>query len=166
MPRRLMDNLEGEVADEEVHKSTLGYDILSDDLNGEDALLLNIRKHCVFGVAHNVSCFICGECIGKVPKPRFNVVSECILALVRNGDVALGYSHSIHRMMVMDHHRCFVGLALKMPTGISLRRSARFFCKYASTSSSRMAYRCVLVGRMRHGMMPLFSIHAAFRLLI
>ena len=42
MPRRLMDNLEGEVIDEEVHKSTLEYDILSADLNGEDALLTNI----------------------------------------------------------------------------------------------------------------------------
>ena len=104
MPRRLMDDLKGEVIDEKVHKSTLGYDIFSADLNGEDSLLLNIGQYCAFGVAHNVGCLICGECIGKVPKPRFNVVSECFLALVRNGDVALGYSHGIHRMMLMDHH--------------------------------------------------------------
>jgi hypothetical protein len=33
---------------------------------------------------------------------------------------------------------CLVGLALKIPTGISLRLLARFFCRYASTSSRRM----------------------------
>ena len=44
MPRRLMDNLECEVIDEEVHECTLGHDILSADLDGEDALLPNIRK--------------------------------------------------------------------------------------------------------------------------
>ena len=42
MPRRLMDNLEGEVADEEFHKRALGYDILAVYPDGEDALLLNI----------------------------------------------------------------------------------------------------------------------------
>ena len=66
MPRRLMDNLEGEVIDEEVHKSTLGNDILSADLNGEDALLLNICEYRAFGVAHNVSRFIRSERVGKV----------------------------------------------------------------------------------------------------
>ena len=85
-----MDDLEGEVADEKFHERTLWHDILSADLNGEDALLLNIGQHCAFGVAHNVGCLICGECIGKVAKPRFNVVSECFLAPVCNGDVALG----------------------------------------------------------------------------
>ena len=42
MPRGLMDDLEGEVADEKFHKRTLGHDILSADLDGEDALLANI----------------------------------------------------------------------------------------------------------------------------
>ena len=42
MPRRFMDNLECEVAYEEFHKRTLGNDILSADLDGEDSLLLNI----------------------------------------------------------------------------------------------------------------------------
>ena len=54
MPRRLMDDLKGEVIDEKVHKSTLGYDILSAGLNSEDALLLNIREDCVFGVTYNL----------------------------------------------------------------------------------------------------------------
>lgn len=50
MPRRLMDNLECEVIDEEFHKRALWHDILSADLNGEDALLLNICEYCAFGV--------------------------------------------------------------------------------------------------------------------
>ena len=42
MPRGFMDDLEGEVADEKFHERSLGDDILTADLNGEDALLLNI----------------------------------------------------------------------------------------------------------------------------
>ena len=38
MPRRLMDNLEGEVIGEKFHECALGNDILTADLNGEDAL--------------------------------------------------------------------------------------------------------------------------------
>jgi len=41
MPHRFMDDLEGEVADEKLHKCALGYDIFSADLNGEYPLLLN-----------------------------------------------------------------------------------------------------------------------------
>jgi len=92
MPRRLMDNLEGEVIDEEVHKSTLGNDILSADLNGEDAFLLNICEYRAFGVPHNVSRLVCCERVGEVSKPLLNVISECFLALVRDGNVALGYN--------------------------------------------------------------------------
>lgn len=50
MPRRLMVDLEGDVANEKFHKRTLGHDILSADLNCEDALLLNICEYCAFGV--------------------------------------------------------------------------------------------------------------------
>ena len=39
MPRGLMDDLEGEITDEKFHKCALGHDILSADLDGEDALL-------------------------------------------------------------------------------------------------------------------------------
>ena len=42
MPRRLMDDLEGEVVDEEVYEGGLGEDIFFADLNCEDALLPNI----------------------------------------------------------------------------------------------------------------------------
>ena len=42
MPRGFMDDLEGEVVDEEFHECALGDDILTADLDGEDALLTNI----------------------------------------------------------------------------------------------------------------------------
>ena len=45
MPRGLMDNLEGEVADEKLHECALGDDILTADLNGEDAFWLSPRRH-------------------------------------------------------------------------------------------------------------------------
>ena len=47
MPRGFMDDLEGEVINEELYECALGRDILSADLDGEDAFLPNIRKHCV-----------------------------------------------------------------------------------------------------------------------
>ena len=105
MPRRLMDDLEGEVADEEFHKRALWHDILSVYPDGEDALLLNIRKHRAFGITHNVSRFIRSERVGKVPKPLLHVVSECISAFVSHLDIAVCNSHSIYRIMVMQYHR-------------------------------------------------------------
>ena len=39
MPRGFMDDLEGEVIDEELYECALGHDILSADLYCEDALL-------------------------------------------------------------------------------------------------------------------------------
>ena len=42
MPRGFMDNLEGEVIGEEIHKGALGEDIFSADLYYEDTLLTNI----------------------------------------------------------------------------------------------------------------------------
>ena len=43
MPRGFMDDLEGEVIGEKVHEGGFWEDIFSADLNGEDALLPNIR---------------------------------------------------------------------------------------------------------------------------
>ena len=42
MPHGFMDNLEGEVADKKFHEGGFWEDILSADLNREDALLPNI----------------------------------------------------------------------------------------------------------------------------
>ena len=160
MPRRLMDDLKGEVADEEFHECAFGYDIFSADLNGEDALLLNIRVYRVFGVAHDISRLVCCERVGKVPKPRFNVVSECLSAFVSHLDIAVCNSHGIYRIMVMQYHRLLRRLGVEDTHGDFLSSLGSFL-----TFSSLMAYRCVLVGRILHGMMPFCSIHAAFRLL-
>ena len=88
MPRRLVDDLECEVANEEIHECALGHDILSADLNREDALLTNIREHRVRSVADDLGGFVGGEGVGKIPKPPFHVLSERAPALVRNGDKA------------------------------------------------------------------------------
>ena len=42
MPRGFIDDLEGKVVGEKVHEGALGHDILSADLDCEDALLPNI----------------------------------------------------------------------------------------------------------------------------
>ena len=115
-----MDDLEGEVADEKFHKCALGHDILSADPNGEDSLLLNIGQYCVFGVAHNIGCFISSERVGKVPQPLLNVVSECLSAFVSHLDIAIRDSHSVHRMMIVDHHRLLRWLGVEDAHGYLL----------------------------------------------
>ena len=99
-----MYDLEGEVADEKLHKRTLWHDILSADLDGEYPLLLNICKYRVFSIAHNVSRLVCCERVWKVPKPLFNVISECISAFVSHLDIAVCNPHGIYRIMVMQYH--------------------------------------------------------------
>ena len=98
VPRRLVYDLEGEVADEKFHECALGNDILSADLNSEYPLLLNIRKHRAFGVTHNVGCLICSERVGKVPQPLINAVAECISAFVSRLDIAIRGSRGIQQM--------------------------------------------------------------------
>ena len=127
MPRGLMDDLEGEVIDEKVHKSTLGHDILSADLNGEDALLLNICEYRAFGVPHNVSCFVCCERVGKVSKPFLNVVSECISAFFSHLDIAIRNPHGIYRIMVMQYHRLLCRLGVEDPYWDLLTPLCSFF---------------------------------------
>ena len=113
MPRRLMDDLEGEVANEEFHKCALWHDILSVYPDGEDALLLNICEHRAFGISHNVSRFICGERVWKVPEPFLDVVSECISAFVSHLDIAVCNPHGIYRIMVMQYHRLLCRLSIE-----------------------------------------------------
>ena len=113
MPRRFMDDLECEVADEKVHECALGYDILSADLNGEYPLLLNICEYRAFGVPHNVSRFIRSERVGKVLQSFLNVVSECISAFVSHLDIAVCNPHGIYRIMVMQYHRLLCRLSVE-----------------------------------------------------
>ena len=80
MPRRLMDDLEGKVIDEKLHKCALGHDILTADPDGEDALLLNIRDHRVFGVSHDLTSPICLDGIRKVHNRSVYILSIYILS--------------------------------------------------------------------------------------
>ena len=54
MPCGLMDDLEGEVADEEFHKCALGDDILTADADGIDVLLLNVGQHHASAVTNDL----------------------------------------------------------------------------------------------------------------
>ena len=117
MPRGLVDDLKGEVADEKFHECALGHDILTADLDSEEVLLLNICNHRIFGVAHDLSCLICRDGIGKVLKPLLNVVSECISALVGDRDIAIHHVYGVHWVMIVDHHRLFRGLCVEDPHG-------------------------------------------------
>ena len=40
MPRRLMNDLEGEICDEKLHECALGHDILVADLDGENYIFI------------------------------------------------------------------------------------------------------------------------------
>ena len=117
MPRRLVDDLKGEVADEKFHEGTLWHDILSVYPDGEDSLLLNICEHRAFGVPHNVSRLVCCERVGKVLQSFLNVVSECISAFVSHLDIAIRDSYSIHRIMVMQYHSLLRRLGIEDPNG-------------------------------------------------
>ena len=113
MPRRFMDDFEGEVTDEELHERALWHDILSVYPDGEYLLLLNICEHCVLGIPHNVSRLVCCERVGKVLQSFLNVVSECISAFVSHLDIAACNPHGIYRIMVMQYHRLFRRLGVE-----------------------------------------------------
>ena len=117
MPRGFMNDLEGEICDEELCKCALGNNILSADLDSEEVLLLNIRDHRISGVAHNLTCLICRDGIRKVFQALFHVRSELVLALVRNRDIAIHHVHGVHRVVIVDHHRLFRGLCVEDPHG-------------------------------------------------
>ena len=63
-----MDDLEGEVIGEKVHKGGLGEDIFSADLNGEDSLLTNIREYSVRRVADNLGGLVGSKGVRKGSK--------------------------------------------------------------------------------------------------
>ena len=75
-----MNDLEGEISDKEPRERPLCNNILSADLNGKDLLLLNIRYHRVFGVAHDLPCLICRDGIQKVHNRSVYILSIYILS--------------------------------------------------------------------------------------
>ena len=146
MPRRLVDNLEGEVVDEELYECALGKDILSADLDGEDALLLNIRVDCVFGVTHDIGCFIRSDGIGKILKSLFNMCSKIVLTLVCDGNEAFGKVYGIHRAIVVDYHRLFGRLGVEDPHG-NLLSSCRPFLSQIDLNVFHLDHVSMCLGR-------------------
>ena len=57
MPRGFMDDLEGEVAGEEVHEGGFGEDILSADLTRDDAVIQHPRCLALADVKHLIELF-------------------------------------------------------------------------------------------------------------
>ena len=113
MPQRFVDDLEGEICDEEVRECSLWNNILSADLDGEEVLLLNIRDHCISGVAHDFSCLICRDGIRKVSEALFHMCFELVLALVRDRDITLHHVYGVHWVIIVDHHRLLRGLGIE-----------------------------------------------------
>ena len=112
-----MNDLEGEICDEELCECALGNNILSADLDGEEALLLNIGYHRISGVAHDLTCLICRDGIRKVFQALFHVCFELVLALVRDRDIAIHHVYGIHRVVIIDHHRLLRRLGVEDPHG-------------------------------------------------
>ena len=75
-----MNDLEGEISDKEPRKHPLGNNIYPADPDGEYPLLLNIRDHRVFGVAHDLTSLICRDGIGKVHNRSIYILSIYILS--------------------------------------------------------------------------------------
>ena len=75
-----MNALKVEISDEKPRKHPLGNNIYPADPDGKDLLLLNIRDHRVLGVAHNLTCLICRDGIGKVYNRSIYILSIYILS--------------------------------------------------------------------------------------
>lgn len=164
MPRGFVDDPEGDVADEKVDDGGFGDDILAADADGIDVLLLNVGQHHTSAVADDLCRGIDVKGVGCIPESLLHVRSECLLAVVRKGDIALCDGDGVHGLAVQQHLP-LPGLGVEDPNGDLLSPCLSLLLQEISTSSRRMIYLWVAVGRIRHGMMPLFSIHDALRLL-
>lgn len=117
MPRGFVDDPEGNIADEEVDDGGFGDDILAADADGIDVFLLNVGQHHASAVTDDLCRGIDDKGVGCVPESILHMRSERLLAFIRKGDIAIRDSHSIHRMMVMDHHRLLRRLGARDPNG-------------------------------------------------
>ena len=103
MPCRLMNDLEGEICDEELCECALGNNILSADLDSEEVLLLNIRDHRVSGVAHDLTCLICRDGIRKIFQALFHVCFDLVHRVeVTDEFLDLRTLHSVHGIVFDD----------------------------------------------------------------
>lgn len=116
MPCGFMDDLEGDVADEEVDDGGFGDDILSADADGIDVLLLNVGQHHAAAVTDDLCRGIDVKGVGCVPESLLHVRSERILAVVRKGDIALCDGDGVHGLTVQQYLP-LPGLGVEDPHG-------------------------------------------------
>lgn len=127
-------------------------------------LLLNVGQHHATAVTDDLCRGINDKGVGCVPEPLLHVRPECFLAFIRKSDIALCDGDGIHRLTVQQHLP-LPGLGVEDAHGDLLSPCLSLLLQINFYVLRRMIYRWVAVGRMRHGMMPFCSIHAAFLLL-
>ena len=116
MPRGFVDDLEGDVADEEVDDGGFGDDILAADADGVDVLLLNVGQHHTSAVTYDLCRSIDDKGVGCVPESILHVRSERTLAVVRKGDITLCDGDGVHGLAVQQH-LTLPGLGVEDPHG-------------------------------------------------
>ena len=116
MPCGFMDDLEGDVADEEVDDGGFGDDILAADADGVDVLLLNVGQHHSSAVTDDLCRGIDVKGVGCVPESLLHVRSERLLAVVRKGDITLCDGDGVHGLAVQQHLP-LPGLGVEDPHG-------------------------------------------------
>lgn len=116
MPCGFMDDLEGDVADEEVNDGGFGDDILSADADGIDVLLLNVGQHHTAAVTDDLRHGIDVKGVGCIPESLLHMRSERLLAVVRKGDITLCDGDGVHGLSVQQHLP-LPGLGVEDPHG-------------------------------------------------
>ncbi len=116
MPLGFVDDLEGGIADKEVGDGGLGNDILSADKDGSNILFLNVIEYHTFAITGNFGGLLDGECIAEIFQSLVNVSFVCILAIIREGDIALGKRCRVH-WLVVDFHPSPCRLGVEDPHG-------------------------------------------------
>lgn len=116
MPCGFMDDLEGDVADEEFDDGGFGDDIFAADADGIDVFLLNVGQHHSSAVTDDLCRGIDDKGVGFVPESLLHVRPERLLAVVRKGDIALGDGDGVHGLAVQQHLP-LPGLGVEDPHG-------------------------------------------------
>ena len=103
MPRRFVDDPEGDVADKEVDDSGFGDDILAADADGINVLLLNVGEHHPTAVTDDLCRGIDDKGVGCITESFLHVRSERILAVIRKGYIAFCDGNGVHGPAVQQH---------------------------------------------------------------
>ena len=92
MPRRFVDDPEGDVADKEVDDSGFGDDILAADADGINVLLLNVGEHHPTAVTDDLCRGIDDKGVGCITE-----------SFLRKGYIAFCDGNGVHGPAVQQH---------------------------------------------------------------